>query len=362
MYEILLALTKPATLASILVALAVFGTAMTVFMPYLQGDKLETRLKAVSSQREKLRKQSRAALDAKVPQGLRRKDTSAIGNISSKLNLQTMLEDPNVQANMAKAGLRGPGPVSAFYFARMSLPFVGMLITFVYVFFVNDFGLQGPMKFGSLLFGAAAGFYAPNIYISNLAQKRQKSIMRAFPDALDMLLICVESGMSIEMGFHKVSAEIGTASPELAEEFALTVAELAYLPDRRMAYENLAKRTGHEGVKAVCMALGQAEKYGTPLGDALRVMAKENRDMRMSEAEKKAAALPAKLTVPMILFFLPVLFLVVLGPAYIKYQRMQQKNDAAPDMERARDEEGRRGRRADIDSLIPVEIIDRRNA
>jgi len=132
------------------------------------------------------------------------------------------------------------------------------------------------------------------------------------------------------MGFNKVSQEIGSASPELAEEFGITVAELSFLPDRRQAYENLAIRTGHEGVKAVCMALGQAERYGTPLGDALRLMARENREMRMSEAEKKAAALPAQLTVPMILFFLPVLFLVVLGPAYIKYEEMQKENQAAP--------------------------------
>ena len=340
MYEIISALTKPDAIASLLVAVAVFGTAVTVFLPYLQGDKLETRLKAVSTQREKLRKQNRAALENK---GLRRKDDSTIGEISSKLNLAQMLEDPNVQETLNKAGLRGPGPLSAFYFARMALPFVGMALVFVYVFFINDLGMQPMMKYGSILFGAAAGFYAPNLYLSNIAQKRQQSIMRAFPDALDMLLICVEAGMSIELGFHKVSQEIGSASPELAEEFGLTVAELAYLPERRQAYENLAKRTGHEGVKAVCMALGQAERYGTPLGDALRVMAKENRELRMSEAEKKAAALPAKLTVPMIVFFLPVLFLVVLGPAYIKYQRMQKKNDAAPALTR----EERGDRRAD---------------
>ena len=150
--------------------------------------------------------------------------------------------------------------------------------------------------------------------------------MQAFPDALDMMLICVESGMSIEMAFAKVGAEIGTASAELAEELQLTTAELSYLQERRAAYENLARRTGHEGVKAVTMALIQAERYGTPLGDALRVMSKENREMRMQEAEKKAAALPAKLTVPMILFFLPVLFLVVLGPAYIKVTAMQAEN------------------------------------
>ena len=144
-----------------------------------------------------------------------------------------------------------------------------------------------------------------------------------------MLLICVEAGMSIELGFSKVSQEVGSASSELAEEFGLTVAELSYLPERRQAYENLAKRTGNEGIKAVCMALGQAERYGTPLGDALRVMAKENRDMRMAQAEKKAAALPAQLTVPMILFFLPVLFLVVLGPAYIGFKASQASDEAA---------------------------------
>jgi tight adherence protein C len=327
MYDFLLSFTNPQTAAAWLVAAAVFGTMMTIFLPYLRDNKLETRLKAVASQREKLRKQNRAALESK---GLRRRDESFMGEIASKLNLAKALEDPNVVRLMNQAGLRGPGPISAFYFSRMALPFIGAGLVFFYIFFVNDHNLSTAMKYGAIIFGAAAGFYAPNLYISNLAQKRQKSLMRAFPDSLDMLLICVEAGMSIEMGFNKVSQEIGTASPELAEEFGITVAELSYLPDRRQAYENLAVRTGHEGVKAVCMALAQAERYGTPLGDALRIMAKENREMRMSEAEKKAAALPAQLTVPMILFFLPVLFLVVLGPAYIKYDQMQQKNGRAP--------------------------------
>jgi len=146
--------------------------------------------------------------------------------------------------------------------------------------------------------------------------------MRAFPDSLDMMLICVESGMSIEQAFARVGEEIGSASVELAEELALTTAELSYLQDRRQAYYNLAERTNHPGVKGVATALVQAEKYGTPMGSALRVMAKENREMRITEAEKKAAALPAKLTVPMIVFFLPVLFLVILGPAFIKIDTM----------------------------------------
>ncbi|MEM1105810.1 MAG: type II secretion system F family protein [Pseudomonadota bacterium] len=312
---------NPATLASVLAACAMFATVLSVAMPLLKGDKLETRLKAVTSQREKLRKQSRARLEAEG-KTIRREAKGTMADITKKLNLATLLEDPNVEQNLSQAGFRGPKPVATFYFFRFTLPFVGALATFIYIFFINDLGLAPIQKYGAIVFGAAAGFYAPTLYIGNLKQKRQKSIMKAFPDALDMMLICVESGMSIEMAFAKVGGEIGSASPELAEELTLTTAELSYLPERRLAYENLAKRTGHEGVKSVCMALVQGERYGTPLGDALRVMAKENRDMRMSEAEKKAAALPAKLTVPMIVFFLPVLFVVVLGPAYIKFQAM----------------------------------------
>ena len=310
-------LMQPSNIASMLAAFAMFATVMTLLAPVFQGDKLETRLKSVTERREQLRKQSRARIEEK---SLRRESKGVMADVNKKLNLAEMLEDPNIEGKLAQAGLRGPGPIAAFYFARFLLPFAGAAAVFFYIFFVNDHDFQPAMKYGSILFGAAAGFYAPNLYISNIAQKRQQSIMRAFPDSLDMLLICVESGMSIEMAFQKVGSEVGQASAELAEELTLTTAELSYLPDRRQAYENLAKRTGHDGVKSVCMALVQAERYGTPLGDALRVMAKENREMRMQEAEKKAAALPAKLTVPMIVFFLPVLFLVVLGPAYIKIQ------------------------------------------
>ena len=310
------AVNDPAVGLSYLIGIAMFATIIAVMMPNLKGNKLEARLKSVANRREQLRKQSRAALDNP---SIRRTEKGMMSDVNKKLDLAKLLEDPNAKQKMMRAGFRGPGPLSAFYFARFSLPFVGIALTFLYVFILNPGLIDKPhLKYASLLFGAAAGFYAPSIYVSNIASKRQASIMQAFPDALDMMLICVESGMSIEMAFTKVGAEIGSASAELAEELTLTVAELSYLQERRQAYENLAERTGHEGVKAVCLALIQGERYGTPLGDALRVMAKENRDMRMSAAEKKAAALPAKLTVPMILFFLPVLFLVVLGPAYIK--------------------------------------------
>lgn len=328
--DFITSLLAPESLVSILVGLAVFGTILSLIMPYLQGNKLETRLKAVSTQRERLRQQSRAALQEKGGT-LRRNDKSFAGSVSKKLNLAKMLEDPNAAENLSRAGWRGPAPLSIFYFSRLILPFVGLLLTFVVVFYINDFGMSKFMKYGSLAFGMAAGFYLPNLIVTNKAQQRQKSIIMAFPDALDMLLICVEAGMSIELGFQKVGNEIGSASAELAEEFVLTTAELSYLPERRQAYDNFAARTGHEGIKGVCMALSQAERYGTPLGDALRVMASENREMRMSAAEKKAAALPAKLTVPMILFFLPVLFLVVLGPAYINYKAMNGEENTSSD-------------------------------
>jgi len=199
-----------------------------------------------------------------------------------------------------------------------------------YVFVVLQLDYPATIKLGMCLGVAYAGMQAPYFFLKNRIAKRQLSIKRAFPDALDLLLICVESGMSIETAFKRVSTEIGTQSIALAEELTLTTAELSYLQDRKTAYENLAKRTDLDGVKSVCMALQQAERYGTPLAQTLRVMSQENRDIRMSEAEKKAAGLPPKLTVPMILFFLPVLFVVILGPAAIRVMATQEANSGAP--------------------------------
>lgn len=317
-------LSDPGMIATIFAALAMFATIIAVMLPVLNGNKLDTRMKSVLAERERLRLSSRAEID--LPNSLKQTDKSRISNITQKLDLQKLLEDPNIAAKLQQAGLRGPRPITVFYFCRFVFPFVGAVLTLIYVFLINDLGMSTQLKYGSVVFGAAAGFYMPNLYVANLATKRQKSIMRAFPDALDMILICVEAGMSIEMAFAKVGAEIDVASVELAEELQLTTAELSYLQERRYAYENLARRNDHEGVKAATMALIQAERYGTPLGDALRIMAKENRELRMAEAEKKAAALPAKLTVPMIIFFLPVLFLVVLGPAYIKITQTNNEN------------------------------------
>lgn len=216
------------------------------------------------------------------------------------------------------AGFRGQAPLFTFLLFRLVLPPIAFLATLFYVFVVVEVNQPPLIRFGMAIAATWIGFQLPGLYLKNIIQKRQQTIKRAFPDALDLLLICVESGMAIEAAFRKVAVEIGGTSVPLAEELSLTTAELSYLPDRRQAYENLAQRTGLDGVKAVSLALIQAEKYGTSLGQTLRVMAQENRDMRMSEAEKMAAALPPKLTVPMIVFFLPVLFVVILGPAAIR--------------------------------------------
>jgi tight adherence protein C len=239
-----------------------------------------------------------------------------------KLKLSNLLESPDTRDKLNQAGFRGQGPVITFMFFRFVMPFIMFAAALFYLFVVTHFQWTGMMKFLASVGIAVAGFYLPDLFVSNIISRRQQSIMQAFPDALDLLLICVESGMSIEAAFTRVATEIGAQSAELAEELGLTTAELSYLPERRLAFENLAKRCGHNGVKGVAAALNQAEKYGTPLGGALRVAAQENREMRMMEAEKKAASLPAKLTVPMIIFFLPCLFVVIMGPAIMKVMHM----------------------------------------
>jgi tight adherence protein C len=304
-------------LATALAGLLAFATIVTLGLPLAERDSLGARLKSVAERREELRARHHAALNAKRG-ALRIEPTSYMKNTLERFKLTSMLESENSKEKLAQAGFRGPAPLIAFMFFRFVMPPVVFLVTLFYLFVVTHFSYSFMMKVSMAFGGALFGYYLPDLWVSNTISRRQQSIMRAFPDALDLLLICVESGMSIETGFTKVAAEIGTQSSELAEELALTTAELSYLPDRRQAFDNLAKRCGHQGVKAVAVALNQAEKYGTPLGQALRVTATENREMRMQEAERKAASLPAKLTVPMILFFLPCLFAVIMGPAVMR--------------------------------------------
>lgn len=328
MNSFLVFITDPQNILSLGVGVAVFATVFTLLGAFTGGPDLTKRMESVAQRREELKRRSRQAMAQGAGAGgqasLRHKDEGFKKRVVERLNLVKLLEDPKVAEQMIQAGFRGPKPLNTFYFFRFATPFIFIALTAVYLFAVNDFGLTLTLKLCALVFAAAAGFYAPNIYLSNKVSKRRQSIVAAFPDSLDLLLICVESGMSIEAAIQKVSQEVGGQSIELAEELSLMSAELSYLPDRRMAYEGLAKRTNHPGIKSVATAMTQAETYGTPLGAALRVMAKENRELRLAAAEKKAAALPAKLTVPMIVFFLPVLFVVILGPAIINIQEMMK--------------------------------------
>src|SRR5262249_16608873 len=310
-------------LAMMFAAIAAMATVITLAMPLLAGDNLERRMKSVAIEREKIRARERERLARGEKVSLRASPKQYMKTVVERFNLAKWVGQEEARTMLVQAGHRGHAPYVAFLFFPMVTPIVALLVTLFYVCFGID-PAQPPMMKVLMALGAAyAGMQAPKIFLRNKIQRRQLSIKRAFPDALDLLLICVESGVSIEAAFRRVSEEIGSQSIALAEELTLTTAELSYLQDRKQAYENLAKRTNLEGVKAVCMALQQAERYGTPLSTALRVMAQENRDMRMAEAEKKAAALPPKLTVPMILFFLPVLFIVILGPAAIRVMEIR---------------------------------------
>ena len=323
---ILETLTDPMNIAGAVAAGACFATIVTLAAPLLAEDKLNSRLKEVVKRREELRKKSRAEINKASGALVRPGAGRMVNNVVERLQLQKRLADDTLTEKLVRAGLRGPAAQTRFYFYRAALPIgFGVAAFFYLTLFGDRFELTMQMRLLIVMVAVVLGFYAPSLYLQNRAANRRNKIMAAFPDSLDMLLICVESGMSIEAALQRVGREIAPASVELAEEFALTTAELSYLPERRMAYENLARRTNHPGVKSVAMALTQAEKYGTPLGGALRVMAKENRDLRLSEAEKKAAALPAKLTVPMIVFFLPVLFMVIMGPALIRISQMLSK-------------------------------------
>jgi tight adherence protein C len=307
----------------LLAAIAASATVYTLVMPLFAGEGLSKRMKAVANERERIRQRERERLHKNEKVSLRQTPKQIVSRVVDDFNLTKWLAQEAAREKLIMAGYRGQAPYITFLFARMVAPIVLFVGSVVYVFLIAHMEKPMPIKIGICVGAAYLGLQAPMLFLRNAISKRQLSIKRAFPDALDLLLICIESGMSVEMAFRKVAVEIVGQSIALSEEFTLTTAELSYLQDRKVAYENLAKRTGLEGVKSVCLALMQAERYGTPLGHSLRVMAQENRDMRMNEAEKKAAALPPKLTVPMILFFLPVLFVVILGPTGIKIAAMQ---------------------------------------
>ncbi|MEM1044707.1 MAG: type II secretion system F family protein [Pseudomonadota bacterium] len=313
-------LLDPQFLLIMFTAIAVAATIFTVSMPLLERDALQNRMKVVATEREKIRARERARLEVEKKRGSLRNASakSYMQDLVERFNLRKALADDNTGSQLKMAGYRGQAPIIVFLFARFVLPFILLVLSALYIFVIVPLDRPVGIKIAICIGVAGFGLFLPNIFIKNQIAKRQLSIRRAWPDSLDLMLICVESGMTIEVAFRRVAQEIGSQSIALAEELTLTTAELSYLQERRQAYDNLAARTGVDGVKAAVVALTQAERYGTPLGATLRVMADENREMRMIEAEKKAAGLPPKLTVPMIIFFLPVLFGVIMGPAVMQ--------------------------------------------
>lgn len=300
-------------------ALAFFCAVLALGWPYLVRNNLKLRMRQVVEVRERDRLRDKARSGEGQKRLLLGSEPSKIlAAIVERFNLARKLEDGATVQMLRSAGFRGRAPVITFLAMRLLMPVIVLGVVAFYIFMVIKPELPFMAKLAIILVSGFLGHYLPTVYVKNKIAKRQKSIKRTWPDALDLLLICVESGMSSEHAFRKVADEIGNQSKELAKELSLTTAELSFLSDRRTAYENLGKRTNLDGVKSVVSGLIQSEKYGTSLGHALRVLAQESRAMRMSEAEKKAAALPPKLTVPMILFFLPVLFAVVITPAAIQ--------------------------------------------
>jgi tight adherence protein C len=312
-------LLDPAHFIVLAATVSAFLTVLGFALPYLEPDTLGRRLRLAARRRHELRAQQMEALQQKSR--LRRNQPSRIRTLVERLKLRELFAGEELKTKLIQANWRDPNAVAVFAAARALTPVVLAALAVLVLFGSGKYHMAPTMKVAIVFLAVVIGVYMPNIMMTNAIQKRQESLTRGFPDALDLLLICVESGLSMEAAFGRVAKEIGESYPELAEEFELTTAELAYLPDRRAALENLSLRTGLGNIKAVTTTLIQAEKYGTPLTAALRNAAQENRDTRLALAEKKAASLPAILTVPMILFFLPALFVVILGPAIIQLMR-----------------------------------------
>ncbi len=308
--------------ANIIMAVAGFGSFLTVIafgMPAVARSNFNSRVKAVARRREELLAQAAQEKERASASKIRQQHSQTyVKVVVEKLKLLNPANSQNIRNQLAQAGLRGPGPLYTFVFFRFMLPILFGILSVIYIFFLARPEWAIAVKVLVCLAAVAIGFFFPKILLTNKVQKRQQTISRAYPDALDLMVICVEAGLSMEAAFNRVAEEFDETAPELAEEMGLTTAELAFLPERRVALENLALRTGLPSVKSLVTALIQSEKYGTPIAVSLRVQANDQRDERMSKAEKKAGALPAQLTVPMIAFFLPVIFVVILGPAIIK--------------------------------------------
>ena len=302
---------------SILAGLAAVAVLFAIYTAVTIRDPMAKRVKSLNERRDQL-KSGIITQTAKKRASLVRKNETA-DKMKDTLSALKVLQQSQVEAiqqKLAQAGIRKKELGIVVIFARMVLPIVLGAIAGIAIYGMNVFPDWGGMK-KLMAFAAAVGlgYKGPELYIGNLISKRTDAIRKGLPDALDLLVICAEAGLTVDAAFNRVARELGRAYPELGDEFALTAIELSFLSERRQAFENLAWRVNLEAVKGVTTTMVQTERYGTPLASALRVLSAEFRNERMMRAEEKAARLPAIMTVPLILFILPVLFVVILGPA-----------------------------------------------
>jgi tight adherence protein C len=302
---------------SILVAIAAMAVMTAIYAAVTVRDPMAKRVKALNERREQL-KAGIIASGAKKRQSIvRRNDTT--DQLKSFLSRFKMLQDSQVQAvqqKLAQAGIRKREWAVAVIAGRLVMPIVFGALAALVIYGIDFFPAWSPFKrFAAFALFVGLGYKAPDLYIGNMVNKRTSAIRKGLPDALDLLVICAEAGLTVDAAFNRVARELGRAYPELGDEFALTSIELSFLTERRQAFENLAYRVNLEAVKGVVTTMIQTERYGTPLASALRVLSAEFRNERMMRAEEKAARLPAIMTVPLILFILPTLFIVILGPA-----------------------------------------------
>ncbi|MEY4721571.1 MAG: hypothetical protein RIQ46_1296 [Pseudomonadota bacterium] len=302
---------------TILVFLAVVAVMLAIYAAVTVRDPMQKRVKALNERREQL-KAGIVTATAKKRQSIVRKNDTA-DKMKETLSTLKVLQDSQIkeiQQKLAQAGIRDKEWAVAVIFARMVLPIALGGAAGLYVYGLNMMPESGAMtKFAVFAGGVLAGYFGPTTFINNLVTKRTDAIRKGLPDALDLLVICAEAGLTVDAAFNRVARELGRAYPELGDEFALTAIELSFLTERRQAFENLSYRVNLDSVKGVVTTMIQTERYGTPLASALRVLSAEFRNERMMRAEEKAARLPAIMTVPLILFILPVLFIVILGPA-----------------------------------------------
>jgi len=302
---------------SVLSAVATFAVLVAIYAATTVRDPMAKRVKALNERREQL-KAGIVASTNKRRRNITNRNEMADKVRSLLASLKVLQEEQVVkaQARLMQAGIRSKDLAFVVIFGRLVLPIVfgGLAVVMVYV--VDYFPDWGSFKKYGLVAGTLILAYkAPDLWLKNKVDKRTHAIRKGLPDALDLLVICAEAGLTVDAAFSRVAKELGKAYPELGDEFALTSIELGFLTDRRLAFENLARRIDLESVRGVVTTMIQTEKYGTPLASALRVLSAEFRNERMMRAEEKAARLPAIMTVPLILFILPVLFIVILGPA-----------------------------------------------